>query len=65
MLDNGGRHLRVTAVSFGDVAGLQAVEPDAVGYLVVVVCKYAHHNTNFLGIVKNYPYFCNQLTEMG
>lgn len=48
-----------------DVAGLQAVEPDAVGYLGVVVCKYAHHNANFLGIVKNYPYFCNQLTEMG
>ena len=47
-----------------DVAGLQAVEPDAVGDLVVV-CKYAHHNANFLGIVKNYPYFCNQLTEMG
>lgn len=49
-----------------DVAGLQAVEPDAVGYLVVVVvCKYAHHNANFLGIVKNYPYFCNRLTEIG
>lgn len=48
-----------------DVAGLQAVEPDAVGYLVVVVCKYAHHNANFLGIVKNYPYFCNQFTEIG
>lgn len=56
MLDNGGRHLRVTAVFFGDVAGLQAVEPDAVGYLGVV-CKYAHHNANFLGIVKKLSLF--------
>lgn len=49
-----------------DVAGLQAVEPEAVGYLVVVAGEgTANHNAHFLGIVKNYPYFCSRLTEIG
>lgn len=43
-----------------DVAGLQAVEPEAVVYLVVVAGEgTANHNAHFLGIVKNYPYFCS------